>query len=427
MGPGLLPIALLLAVSWIPFGVVAQRLLARPPRVAPALLLVPAAWVIGEFARSTEYLAGPWGLMGASQWDNLGVLALASLGGAWAVGFVVLAVNVALAAALMPGSARSARLGALVAGALTVAAAMGYGYVRPDPSTGRTVRVAGVQTGIATEIEGTEIDRFEAALDATLAVRGSDAELVVWGESSVGAVGRKPESLVRIADVSRAVGAPILVNIDAREGEGGIFKSSVLVGPDGAMGRYDKMRLVPFGEYIPMRRAFGWLSAVSEAPVEDRRRGTDLALLDSNGLMLGPLVCFESAFPDMSREVARMGAELIVIQSATTTFQESWAPAQHASLAALRAVESGRPIVHATLTGASAVFDAAGRRLAFMDTDDRGVYIADVPLATGRTPFVILGAWVPLACALVFVPGLLVTALRRLRAGRSPPARPPIR
>ena len=77
------------------------------------------------------------------------------------------------------------------------------------------------------------------------------------------------------------------------------------------------------------------------------------------------LICFESAFPDMSRVDARHGAQLIVYQTSDSTFQASWAPAQHASLGALRAAETGRPVVQAALTGVSAAFDAQGRLLAW--------------------------------------------------------------
>jgi apolipoprotein N-acyltransferase len=103
----------------------------------------------------------------------------------------------------------------------------------------------------------------------------------------------------------------------------------------------------------------------------------------------------------MSRRVALDGADLIVFQSSTSSFQGSWAPGQHASLAAVRAVETGRPVVHATLTGTSAVFDARGRRLAWFDTHHRGSVEVAFPLATRTTPFLRYGNWVVVYCATV--------------------------
>ena len=107
------------------------------------------------------------------------------------------------------------------------------------------------------------------------------------------------------------------------------------------------------------------------------------------------LICFESAFPDMSRVDAQRGAQLIVYQTSDSTFQGSWAPAQHASLGALRAAETGRPAVQAALTGDSAAFDAQGRLLASMGTAQRGLLTVRLGLEPGTalTPFDRYGMW----------------------------------
>jgi apolipoprotein N-acyltransferase len=94
---------------------------------------------------------------------------------------------------------------------------------------------------------------------------------------------------------------------------------------------------------------------------------------DGKPLTIGVLICFESAFPDMSRVETGQGAQLIVYQSSTPTFQGTWGPDQHASYAALRAAETGRPVVQAALTGDSVAFDARGRELAWLGQDEHGV------------------------------------------------------
>jgi apolipoprotein N-acyltransferase len=276
------------------------------------------------------------------------------------------------------------------------------------------VAVAGVQPGV---IHGPE-ERLRAHEAATLPLAGAHPDVVVWGESSVGLdVESRPDQLARLASVAHAVGADVLVNVDARRGPGGIYKSSVLVGPDGPVGRYDKIRMVPFGEHIPLRPVLGWASSVSQAASEDRRRGSGLRLLPAGDLRIGPLVCFESAFPDLSRQLATQGADLIVVQAATTTFQGSWAQPQHASLAAVRAVESGRPVVHLAVSGVSAAFDASGRRLAWMGADQRGAVMVPVPLTKAETPYARFGDWLPYTCALGTASSLLGVALRRRANG----------
>lgn len=248
------------------------------------------------------------------------------------------------------------------------------------------------------------------------------------GESSVGVDPvRRPDITARLAALSRTVGADVLVNVDARQtdaaGRTGIFKSAVLVGPDGLTGdRYDKTRLVPFGEYIPARSALGWATSMGRAAGEDRLRGTGpvtMRVPGADGLRVGPLVCFESAFPDMSRRLVRDGAGLLIAQSSTSSFQHGWAPAQHASLGALRAAESGRPMVHATLTGVSAVYgphgEAVGTRLG---TDTSGTAVYGVPLARGTTLYVRLGDWALYGALGVLAVYCAFEGVRALRARR---------
>ncbi|MEX5631704.1 apolipoprotein N-acyltransferase [Parafrankia sp. FMc2] len=445
-GPFLVVLGLALGATWMPWGVLVWT--ALRPRLPPRLpgvcrlgwvLVVPSVWVVGEFVRSWEGFGGPWALLGASQWNARPVLPLAAVGGAWLLSFLLAAVNLLVAAAVMPG-ARSPRRGpsrdwrragpALAAG-LLVTTMVACAAAIPTPTTTGTLTVGVVQPGV---VHGADA-RFTDGVGATRTLAGAGVDLVVWGESSVGFDLVDDQARLRqIEELSRALGVQILVNTDARragedaspdDGGGGIYKSAVLVGPDGPRGRYDKMRLVPFGEYIPLRPVLGWLTAVTEAAAENRRRGDRLTVLDAGELngrtvRLGPLVCFESAFPDLARHLANDGADVIVVQSATSTFQDSWAPDQHASLAALRAVESGRPVLHATLTGVSTAFDASGRQLFRLGTDERGAYVVDLPLAGAtRTLYGCLGDWVPrgsLAVVAAVALGAAVRALRRYRS-----------
>jgi apolipoprotein N-acyltransferase len=404
VGPGLIPIALLLGLVWIPWGWIAWR--GSRARTATLAVLVPsAAWVAGEFARSSEYLGGPWGLLGASQWNNFSILELASLSGVWGVSFVVCSTNVAITLALFGKQKRSYAVRALATGATLICATLVYGWLH-DVETNGSLSVAGVQPGVVHH--GGK--RFERGLSATRSLPRVGYDLLVWGESSVGAAGAQPSSMTKLEDAATTLDSPLLVNIDKRRGSTGIFKSSVLI-DDGIVGSYDKIRLVPFGEYIPFRSVFGWLPNISDAPLEDRSRGGELSILDTRGLAIGPLVCFESAFPDMSRSLAAKGANVIVVQSATTTFQESWAPEQHAALAAVRAVESGRAVIHATLSGVSAAFDATGRRHVWFETERTGTYTFTIPLSAAPTPYVRWGDWLPLAAIALALAGAVV--LRR--------------
>jgi apolipoprotein N-acyltransferase len=445
VGLFMVPLAMLLGLCWLPVGWLARVLLGgaadpdppvpgaptgrvaqprnaaaglstgpTPGRLAAAMVLVPSAFVVGEALRSWDALGGPWGLLGASQWNAPALLSVAALGGVWGLSFLLVAVNVAIAAALgrgVPGPTRA--LAAATAAALPLAT-LGFWALRPAPPPAGTATVAFVQPGAVGPVE----DRFRAGERLSRTLAGSRPGLVAWGESSLGRdPAAHPGDLARLEAVARDTGAPVLAGVDARRDGGGIYKTALLVGPAGVLGSYDKLRLVPFGEYVPLRPLLGWVTRFTDAARVDRHRGTHLAVLDAGGLRVGPLVCFESAFPDLARSLAAGGADLVVVQTADTTFQGSWGLDQHASLSAVRAVESGRPVLQAALSGTSAAFDARGRRLAWAPGGWRGATTVTLPLSRERTPYVRVGDVVPLACAAALAAALAVAAVRRRRRG----------
>lgn len=423
-------IAALLGSLWAPWGRLVRRLLGGVPsrgRAAAALVVVPSGWLTIELIRSWEGLGGPWGVLGASQWEVEPALRLASVGGIWLPSFLVVVLNVAVAVLVAVPRARVPAVACLVATAAATSAAWVFS---PRPDTDDRVRIALVQPGVVSGRDSAD-RRFDREEQLTRELVGQDVDLIVWGESSVGFdLGARPDLARRLAALSRETGAAILVNVDARRSDKpGIYKSSVLIGPDGPTGdRYDKMRLVPFGEYIPARSLLGWATSVGEAAGEDRRRGSRQVVMDTgNGLRIGPMVCFESAFPDMSRHLAEGGADVLLAQSSTSTFQQSWAPEQHASLAALRAAETGRPMVHATLTGVSAVYGPSGERVGpRLGTEASAAQVFEVPLAHGTTPYVRFGDW-PLYAALLVLAVWGVTEAVRLRRSARGPLGPPAR
>jgi apolipoprotein N-acyltransferase len=400
IGPALLLVAIVMGALWIPVAV-STWILLRPPVTAArglaALVVVPSYWLVIEWIRSWQALGGPWALLGASQWQHPAVLGLAAVGGVWLVSFAIVAANIGIVILLTAGRTLIRALGAAAA-AVVIAAGPAAFALTPPPHPARFVTLTLVQPGIQhnPRIRVNASERLSAGLGRLR------PDLVVWGESSIASDLRKdPQLLARLKALSASNRAQILANQDSQT-PAGKTKVAVLVGPRGIVATYTKTRLVPFGEYIPFRQQLGWLTRISKAAPTNMIPGSGAKVIRMTArggqrIPIGVLICFESAFPDMSRADARRGAQLIVYQTSDSTFQGSWAPAQHASLGALRAAETGRPVVQAALTGVSAAYDAQGRLLASMSTAQRGLLTVRLGLEPGTalTPFDRYGDVVP--------------------------------
>jgi apolipoprotein N-acyltransferase len=442
IGPAVLLVAAVVGVLWVPFGVAAWKLLRPPvtwPRALAALVVVPGCWLLTEWLRSWQALGGPWAVFGVSQWQHPAVLALAAVGGVWLISFALVLANVAIVLVLsaLPRPRTTMRPGLALLGVVAGLASLGAGplafALTPAGAAVRQVTVALVQPGIidnpVQRVDASE--QLTAELSRSGRLSGVKPDLIVWGESSTAVdltLAKNRAQLLAMENLSREDGAELLVNQDTTVPDQGQEKVGVLVSPTGVGGEYIKTRLVPFGEYIPFRQQLGWLTKISKAAASNMIPGPGAHLLpatDRQGhpLPIGVLICFESAFPDMSRVDTDLGAQLIVYQSESSTFQGTWGPDQHASLGAVRAAETGRPVVQAALTGVSTAFDARGRTLAWMGQAAHGVVIVTLglPAASARTPYDRFGDYVPWsALGITLAAALIMFANSRGFPGRSP-------
>ncbi len=435
IGPAVLLVGAVFGALWVPFGVAAWKLLRPPlswPRALAALVVVPSCWVLTEWLRSWQALGGPWAVFGVSQWQHPAVLALAAVGGVWLISFALVLTNVAIVLvieswprvgpALVPGA--SWRLGLAVLGAAAGLAGVGAGplafALTSASPVARHVTISMVQPGVVSNasLQSHASQTLTADLSRGGTLSGARPDLIVWGESSIAEDLTFPGNhalLSQIEALAAQDGADVLVSQDATPPGKGHEKWAVLVSPSGIKGIYIKTRLVPFGEYIPFRQQLGWLTKISRAASSNMVPGPGAHLLyatDRTGqpLPIGVLICFESAFSDMARVDADTGAQLIVYQSSTTTFQGTWGPDQHASLSAVRAAETGRPVIQAALTGDTVAFDARGRQLAWLGQSGHGVVTVGLglPAASARTAYDRLGDYVPWTALAVFVLATLV-------------------
>lgn len=425
-----------MALLWVPWGLLVWAVLRPGPaaddgtrpgpfgwgRAALALVAVPSAWVLIETARSWKPFGGPWSMLGASQWDHPEELGLASVGGVWLLSFAIMLANTAVTLMLtarVPVRAACAGLAACAVVGGPVWFALHPLTAVPSDGSG-TLTVALVQPGVVHDPQA----RDEKGVAITKALAGRHVGLVVWGESSgADELATNPADQRQITALSRELDAPIVVNANATPNPQDLEKVSYVYTADGVQGQYAKTRLVMFGEYIPFSGQLHWLTKLTKAAGQNMVPGSGLSVFQVAGMNLGPLICFESAFPDMARTEADHGAQILVYQSEDSTFQGSWEPAQHASLAALRAAETGRPAVQASLAGVSAAFDAQGRELAWLSKDAVGSVVASVPMQLAETPYDRYGNYVPIACAVLVAMSVLIAF--RLRLAANPSEREP--
>ncbi len=208
-----------------------------------------------------------------------------------------------------------------------------------------------------------------------------------------------------------------MANGPAEAPDGRRLNLNVLYGPDGRLqGTYAKRHLVPFGEWVPMRDRLTWISELDQIP-RDTAPGSEPGLFDVAGLHIGNVICFESAFGPQVRDLVDDGADVVVVSTNNRSYRRSANSAQHVAIGQMRAAETGRPVLHASISGISAVIDADGDLVATTDHFVRTTLTGTITATGGRTAYVRFGDWaVAASLLLIAAAALRGVALRRRRS-----------
>jgi apolipoprotein N-acyltransferase len=352
------------------------------------LLLVPFFWVALEFAAS-RITRVPWDQLGYSQVDNFLLTQLAPVTGVYGISFVLMAGNAMFAAALLtcPFS-RRLRVGL---GALLFASGLQLGsFTHPPASPTEATAVLVQQNLDITESNdwfGPEWDRHTAEfVDLSLKSCGpyfagmpelhprlitpecpvtpTLPDLVAWPESPSPFREADPRFQRLMTDLTGRTHAPAVVGnvgIWQHDRTMEIFNSAEFVAPDGRfLGRYDKIHLVPFGEYVPYKGLIAFAGTLTQG-VGSFSRGGLRNVFTSNGHTFGAFICYEAVFADEVRHFAKNGAEVFVNISDDGWYGDTSAPWQHFNMARMRAIENRRWLIRATNSGVTAAVDPLGR------------------------------------------------------------------
>jgi apolipoprotein N-acyltransferase len=387
-------------------------------------LAAAALWTAIDWARGSWPVGGfTWGGLGYTQHADPMLLPLASVTGVWGVTFVVVVGNAIVVA--VARAARTAREGwrarALSLVAAGAAAALLPVIVPLPAAAGPGLRVAVVQGNVPRELASDRLLQQSVVgdnhirLHARLAAAPPD--LAVWPENALADDPTVDPVLgAQVAQAIRAVGSPTLVGAIRATPDGRYFNQALLYSGRGdVVGRYIKIHLVPFGEYIPFRSVFKWTERYRRGNA-DLVAGDRIQLFDVRGVRVGTPICFENAYPDLFRRFVARGADVMVVTTNDSSFLESVASKEHVIMSQLRAVETGRWIVQAAISGHSAVIDTHGRVVAETGLFTSAILERSIPGSDARTAYVRFGDWFPWTCGLI-VALALVAAFASKRRG----------
>ena len=423
-------------------------LISRRWGIAAALLAAPFLWVSLEYVRSNFFfLALPCALLAHSQYQHPSIIQFASITGAYGISFLVVMVNSALTLAILallsrvgwyrpPASqvlSRSGMIATVFPAAALATLALLYGQTTLSrPIVGKKVTISVVQGNIE---QAKKWDRkyakfiMQTYAGLTKEVAEDQPELIIWPETATPrSICRDPRLYAEVRRIARESGTYLLLGSSQQQkfGEKGSRKlkylnSAFLILPAAGMAknqRYDKIRLLPFGEYLPLKGTIPW-SHINVPDIGGYVPGKEFTVFELPSFRFGTTICWESIFPDLFRQFVKGGAQFMVNITNEAWFGRTAAPYQFLSMTVFRAVENRLYVVRCANTGVSCLIDPYGRILdrvkdkSGQDIFVRGVMTGSVIPLESKTFYTRYGdcfAWLSLGCSVVF---LVVAFLRK--------------
>ena len=455
----LLGYLLLVGYTALYFGVFAALIHMLPWR-AGVLFPIAAAciWTALEWVRSWMLTGFPWGSIGYSQWNNLPGIQIASIFGVHGVSFVIVLFNAGIARVIFNAShpvvlrrasfLKLLRMPATIVPLIVTLACFAYGILQLQSEEARVQSADANQNSLNVALVPGNIPQLQkwnrnevpAILHRyiTLTRQASTAspELIVWPETAVRekvVTGDWPTYHGRFRRLLQETGVPFLLGTTHRDASKKLFNSVFLLSSQAEKrGQYDKMHLVPFGEYVPLRRFIPdfFPNFILFEPFEPGKKVNLLPLSNvkekgTEKIDIGVAICFESVFPDHFRKFVQEGAKVMGILTNDAWFVGTAFPEQHLAMAPFRAVENRIAVFRCANGGISCVVDKFGRSLTPLITPDttQEVLVTRVPLLTEdrQTLYTRYGDWLPVFCTILCVGWLawIIYERRKLNARRT--------
>ena len=347
---------------------------------------MPLIWILLEYLKSIGPFGSPGGIIGYSQASHQPFILLAKLGGVFLISAIIIAINALLFSAYENRSKKG--LTYLLLGGILIMSSESLGFIlknQKEPTSQETLRVLVVQPNQSQD------KKFQAPywtpfrkeyLDLTEeALQKAPADLVVWAETITPDFNLERQwFMTDLKRITQTYQTHILFGTPYRQNDH-IYNSAALISKDGSLNPpYNKMKLMPFGEYWPLKSLFLKFGLKNIIPGAEFSKGKNEGPLSIHQFKIGPSICLESTYPGASRQFGQQGATVLCTLANNAWFLNSSAAEKHLQMTRLRAIEMNQYMIQSASTGISSIISNNGKDIQKMPLNTRGVIRATLPM-----------------------------------------------
>jgi apolipoprotein N-acyltransferase len=352
------------------------------------LWILPGAWSVLEYTRAHLFTGFGWASLGYSQYLNLPFIQVADLAGVYGVSFVIVLVNAGVFILLQKEISLNLRLKQALVAVVVLLAVLFYGFIRLNKvnslSQKLDLNLGVVQSNIDQELKWSEDNRdfiMARFMETTARLSGTDnPDLIIWPEAALPVVlEEQPRYFKLVQDFNRGLRSQLLLGAVRTENQKYYNSALLLSAKSDILAVYNKLHLVPFGEYIPFRGVFPFLESI--APIGDISPGKDYTLFPvaakkaSFSVKCAVLICFEDLFPELARSFVKQGAGLLVNITNDAWYKKTSAPRQHLQASVFRALENRVFLARSANTGISGFIAPSGKILSLVEKGGENTFI----------------------------------------------------
>ena len=369
---GQIILILYLALYFGLFGLIVSAVRNRPHTMR--LFAIPSFWVLLEYIRAHLFTGFPWAILGYSQYRNLPIIQIADITGAWGVSFLVMMVNVAIYS-----TEKGRRRYKLTA--ICLVCVLIYGFYKINQLSinkeETALKISVIQGNIAQKLKWDKEARgliLNKYFNLSAQAAKGNPDLIIWPEAALPVVlEEEPVYYERVSKFSQKINTPLLLGAVTSKNNL-YYNSAILISAEGqTISEYNKLHLVPFGEYIPLKKMLPFLETI--VPIGDIAPGKDYTLFTLPVIPLSPaspsgrrsavnfsvLICFEDLFPELSQRFVKKGADFLINITNDAWYKKTSAPYQHLMASVFRAIENRVFLVRSANTGISGFIAPAGK------------------------------------------------------------------